>query len=291
MNNKQDSYFLKLTQFVKNYCGISLSDREKKRIMSIIFKRVIKTNMVSATEYINHIIDVKGIDELKIFINNITISETYFFRNYNQFNALTNYIIPSILKRKKEKKLKIWSAGCSYGEETYSIAIALHKANLLNRFDEIKIIGTDINAPNIEKAKSGIFTKYSFRSLDNSIIENYFSKTNEKYTINNLFKSNIEFKIFNIKPDQNTNYPKFLKKIDVIFCRNVIIYFEKIIIKNILNNFHNLLAPEGFLILGHSENPHISGKNLFTPIKTDNTFIYKVNLPNKDPNRNKDKKI
>ncbi len=280
MDIKQNNYFfLKLTQFVENYCGISLSDKEHKRVMSIISKRLTKTNIVSTTEYINHITNVKGADELKIFINNITISETYFFRDNNQFNALTNYIIPAVLKRKKEKKLKIWSAGCSSGEEAYSIAIALHKADLFDKFDEIKIIGSDINSYNIEKANSGIFSKHSFRGVNDTIIEKYFSENSGKYSIIDQVKKKVEFKIFNIKIDQNKNNNTFLKNIDIIFCRNVIIYFDKTIINNILKNFYKLLVPEGFLILGHSETPDILGKNLFIPIKTNNTFIYKVNYP------------
>lgn len=253
--------------------GISLKPSDYKRMDSLINERIKRLKLKSFSEYIEYLKSNTAKNEWEELINEMTVPETYFFRDVNQCNALKNYILPALIKSKKEKEIRIWSAGCSTGEEVYTIAIIIARSIPDFKLWNIKLIGTDINQKSIEKAKKGIYTKNSFRGVNEEIIEGYFNKTGQGWKIKELVRSQVQLGRFNLKLDDSCLFPYKYSGFDVIFCRNVFIYFEKKMIQNILKGFYNSLLPNGYLILGHSE-ASLSPKKLFRPIRTNNTFVY-----------------
>jgi len=187
----------------------------------------------------------------------LTIGETYFFRDSTVFQTLKEHILtPLIYKRRLEnnQQLRLWSAGCASGEEVYSISIVLnellHDINSWN----ISLLATDINTEFLDKLTKGVYTEWSFRDIKSTIKKTYFNEiSKEKYEISPLIKKIVEPFYLNLCQD---TYPSLINKtnaMDVIFCRNVLIYFSPNLIKKIFENFFNCLVDDGCLIVGSSE--------------------------------------
>jgi len=208
--------------------------------------------------------------EIEALLDVVSTNETYFFRNERQFEALQIQCLPDIVNKKQnEKRLRIWSAGCSTGEEPYTIGICISEIMPQFRGWQIEIVATDIAASVLDFAKKG---EYSGRRIDKvkpELLKKYFindSQRPEFYTINDEIKKMISFKMLNLFKDQ---YPSNL---DIIFCRNVMIYFDKEHQKKLLSGFYRSIFKNGYLFLGHSETIHtisddfVYKKVLDTPI-------------------------
>ncbi len=234
--------------------GIYLPEKKITLLSNRIRKRLKALKLESYHKYYLYL--MKSVDkeaELINMINVVTTNVTHFFRNPKQFDKLRNIVIPDIIKKNHtHKNLKILSAGCSTGEEQYSIAIVL-----LEYFKEklpgwnIVVEGVDIDTEAIKKAKEGIYAKDKIDKIedfDKKILNKYFKKIDNKfYRIIDKVKSITKFKRFNLKSDN------FSSKYDVIFCRNVVIYFDEGTKKIIHQKFHNALNNEGYYLIGHSE--------------------------------------
>jgi chemotaxis protein methyltransferase CheR len=195
--------------------------------------------------------------ELVIALTNV---ESYFFRDKEQFSLLQNYILPELFKRKQDSRtIRICSAGCSSGEEPYSIAILLRK--LIPNLEQwnLTILGVDVNQTALKKAKAGIYSPWSFRSIDLKTKQEYFQMINNQYHIDQRIKNMVEFKTLNLVKDRFPNNGSELRDIDLILCRNVFIYFEVSAIAKVLNKFYQALQPLGYLLTGHAE---LSNQNL-----------------------------
>ena len=192
--------------------------------------------------------------EFQNLLENLTTRETSFFRNPDHFLALEKHILPKLIENKtraNDRTIKFWSAGCSSGEEPYSLALVLLKLITFPNTWNIEIFATDISKNAIEKAKSGIYTKNQLNAIPNLLKYKYFDKlSDEKYQIKQEVRNLIRF--------QNMNLIEqiYLVNFDVIFCRNVIIYFSKKAQIDLVNYFYRCLKPGGFLFLGHSESLH-----------------------------------
>jgi chemotaxis protein methyltransferase CheR len=192
-------------------------------------------------------------NEWRQLIPLITTPESYFFRDRGQFKLLQTVILPQLISRQKEsKKLQIWSAGCSTGEEPYSLSLLLQQ--LIPNWEEwkITILGTDINELSLEKAREGIYSAWSFRQVDSEIISKSFIPWRGGWKINPKTRKSVKFMNFNLVQDEPTDDSKF-KNIDLVVCRNVFVYFEKYHISQAINKFYQVLKPEGYLITAHSE--------------------------------------
>jgi chemotaxis protein methyltransferase CheR len=209
-------------------------------------------------DYVNAIKNNKKMyDE---FINYITINVSEFYRNPEQWGILKNEIIP-ILK-KSGSNLRVWSAACSTGDEPYTLAMIFNE--LLPQRD-IKIIATDIDHEVLEKAKNGVYSAKSIENLPKEYINNYFENSGEMYRIKDSLKRLIEFKHHNLLADE---YPK---NIDLIVCRNVLIYFTEEAKNQIYKKFNESLKPTGVLFVGSTEQIILANKYNFKSIKT---FFY-----------------
>ncbi len=236
---------------------------------------------------------LKNENVLKELVNLFTINETFFFRVPEQLDALKYNVLPELLKNKKNRRIGIWSAGCSSGEEPYSIAITLMESGLYTQ-EQIKIIGTDINENVINIAKRGEYSGRTLNYVSDYILNKYFTKINNKFRINDRIRNMIEFKYLNLVDDfTKTGY---LEDIDVIFFRNVLIYFDIKITKKIIENFFKILNSPGFLFLGPSETL-LEISESFEVQMLGNTFYYKkkqekhINKTTNTPTLNKEEKI
>ncbi len=183
--------------------------------------------------------------ELQLLLKTIPINLSYFYRNPEVFECFQRNVLPAL---NKKRQLSFWSAGCASGEEAYSIAIALHEAlgdEILKC--RIHIYGTDVDVEAIEQAEKGVYTDFALSYLPAELINRYFKKDNGNYEIVPYLKKYVQFyriDLFEIPP---------FEKVDVIFCRNVLIYLAKEGQKEIIKIFHDKLKPTGFLILGKVE--------------------------------------
>ncbi len=243
-----DREFNKIRELLYNVAGISLSEQKRTLVISRLWKRLNALKLKSFEEYYKYLTSPEGEKELSIFIDRLTTNTTYFFREDHHFEFIKNVIIP---ENSYKKSLRIWSAGCSSGEEPYTIAIVL-KENIDN-FNQwnIKILATDISVEMLSKAKRGIYHERSFEKTPNSIKMKYFTKTKEGlYMINEDIKRLVTFRILNLKKMDTL---KFKSPLDVIFCRNTMIYFDNKVKTYIVNKFYSYLRKDGYLIIGHSE--------------------------------------
>jgi chemotaxis protein methyltransferase CheR len=192
--------------------------------------------------------------ELVALLNEITIGETSFFRNQPQLDALRRVVLPNIMQAKTQlpiKKLRVWSAGCSTGEEPYTLRMMLLEECGGQLKDWItEILATDLNERSLTHAQEGSYGEYSTRNLTPAYRSKYFTTQSEKLRVNALARSNISFSRLNLSDDARMT---LMKSMDVIFCCNVLIYFDLVSKRRVIQHFFNNLLPHGYLFLGHSE--------------------------------------
>lgn len=190
--------------------------------------------------------------ELASLLDIVTNHETYFFRELPQLKAFTEEILPEIREKKRKegsKDIKIWSAGCSTGEEAYTIAMLFLESKMFNDLN-IEVFATDISHRVLHSARRGVYQKHAFRATDSEMIAKYFIQEENGYKILDKVKEKVNFGYFNLLDSEKS---AFINKMDVIFCRNVIIYFDMPAKKKVIEMFYEKLNNLGFLLLGHSE--------------------------------------
>ncbi|MBW4681546.1 MAG: tetratricopeptide repeat protein [Microcoleus vaginatus WJT46-NPBG5] len=184
----------------------------------------------------------------------LTIGESYFFRDRGQFNLLKNYILPELIERQKPmRSLRIWSAGCSTGEEPYSLAILLQEMIPDWEQWDILILGTDINQANIEKAKRGFYSSWSFRLVDPNLQGQHFSQHRAEWQVVERIRQMVTFQYGNLVKDPCPNINAGIHSMDLIICRNVFVYFSAQAISLVLKKFYHALRPGGYLMTAHAE--------------------------------------
>jgi chemotaxis protein methyltransferase CheR len=197
--------------------------------------------------------DTRG--ELQKLVQYLTVGETFFFRYHAHFDTLRQSIIPELVFKTRPEKIRIWSAGCSTGEEPYSIAMAIMESVPDWKKRDIRVIATDINSRSLKRAREGVYSAWKVRVTEQTYLEKYFTRIGESYVVKDEVKSLVDFSYFNLQVDLSPSNEKF----DAIFCRNVMIYFTTATIRKLLENFAGSLNSGGHLFLGHSETlSHIS---------------------------------
>ena len=194
--------------------------------------------------------------EMHLLLNEITVGETCFFRNQPQLAALQRLILPSIANSREKipyKHLRLWSAGCSTGEEPYTLAmILMEEASRFLRGFTFEIIATDLNDRSLLRAQEGVYGDYALRNIAPEILRKYFDPVagSTQYRVRDEVRKFIKFSRLNLLDDARM---VFVKSIDVIFCCNVLIYFDGASKKRVIQHFHNNLLPNSHLFLGHAE--------------------------------------
>ncbi len=253
-----DDKFRTIRDFIYSQCGIFFTDNKKYLLEGRLAKRLDVLEMKDYDEYMKLIQSgMEREEELKILFESITINETSFFRNEPQFNALETQIVNEIILAKKsagKRLLRFWSAACSSGEEAYTMAmIFLEKIKPRYPGIELEIIGTDISSQVLETAIDGVYRDYSIRNTPKLYLDKYFSVTDGKYYIRDDVKQIVRFDTVNLYDQLRM---KTLSDFDVIFCCNVLIYFDMNSKKQVIADLYNSLNRGGYLFIGYSESLH-----------------------------------
>jgi chemotaxis protein methyltransferase CheR len=246
--NQKD--FLQISQIVYSHCGIQLNSGKEPLVRSRLTKRLRALGVKSFAEYLNHVKADQTAQELDAMIDCLTTNKTSFFREEHHFEYLQNRILPQIKRR--GNKLRIWSAGCSTGEEAYSIAILLNEAFSGIDKNNLKILATDISSRVLAKAQCGEYETEGIKDIPAQFLAKYFipiqTGSSIIYCVNETLQKLVRFARLNLMDAWPMKGP-----FDVIFCRNVMIYFDAPIQRNLVQRFHELLSPGGYLLVGHSE--------------------------------------
>lgn len=242
-----DNEFLEFVQYMHKNFGIDLS-KKKQLIEGRLSNLIERKGMKSFSEYMLSI-KKNSTEEVSTLINKLTTNYTYFYREDNHFKYLQEVILPFEEKNNKLKAINIWSAGCSSGEEPYTIAMVVDDYFKYKKQEwKIQITATDISLNVLSKAEEASYVEDSLKLLPDSYKKRYFTKENDKYKINQDIKKQVTFKTFNLMDNiQSRN------KYDVIFCRNVMIYFNQDTKINLVNRFYEATKMDGHLMIGHAE--------------------------------------
>lgn len=249
-------------RLIAKHTGIEIRERDQASLGAKILSRMNTLKLNSSISYYQ-LLESPTADSHQEWLNLVTLltnGESYFFRDKEQFSLLRNHILPELIQRKQDSKtIRICSAGCSSGEEPYSIAILLHE--LIPDLEQwnLLILGVDINQTALEKAKNGIYSSWSFRSVDPHVKQQYFKLANDRLEIDQAIKEMVNFQTLNLIKDEFPQPNSELRDMDLIICRNVFIYFERLAIAKVLNKFYHTLQPLGYLLTGHAE---LSNQNL-----------------------------
>ncbi len=244
-----DKQFAKVKSDLYDYAGIVLADHKKTMAYNRLVRRLRAINLQSFNSYFNFI--AANPAEFNQFINALTTNLSSFFREKHHFDFITSTILPRI-RASGQKKIRIWSAGCSNGEEAYSIAMSLTESLLnINQYD-IKILATDINSSVLEIAQRGLYDIDRIKLIDSHLVRKYFLKGrgnfHGKVQIRPELQKMIHFKYLNLMSE----WP-MQGQFDFIFCRNVMIYFNQQTQQKLILNLASYMQPEGYLFVGHSE--------------------------------------
>lgn len=242
-----DEEFLEFVGYMQKNYGIDLS-KKKILIEGRLSNLIEKKGMSSFGQYLDSV-KRNNKDEIITLINKLTTNYTYFYREENHFKFLREIFLPFEEKNNRTKILNIWSAGCSSGEEPYTLAMVIddYFKFAANQW-KIQIFATDISENVLTKAREGIYSEDAIKNLPESFKKRYFEKVNDKYHVVPDIKKRITFKVFNLMD------PVIIKnKYDVIFCRNVMIYFNSETKANIVSKFYEATKPGGYLMIGHAE--------------------------------------
>jgi len=261
-----------LANYLSTKYGLNIPTEKTVLLESRLISRLNMLKLGSIEEYINYVFKSKhGLEEYQMFVEQITTHKTFFFRENYQFEFLKGILPDYVKKCGSNRQLNIWSAGCSTGEEVYTIGVVMNeKKNEMPLFD-YKITGTDISIPSLKKAAKGLFSMNELENMPDGIQSKYFNtltKSGEAFLQFNSpeVKSRISLGMLNLN---KKNY-NLSNTFDFIFCRNVTIYFNAKTRNNVLERIVSKLKPGGYLFLGHSETA--LGTNL--PVKSIQPTIY-----------------
>ncbi len=243
--------FERLRQLVNEHTGIKLSDHKQEMLYSRLSRRLRALNLNSFLSYYKRLKSDGG-EELVHFINAVTTNLTAFFREPHHFKLLEQVLLPQLLAKKQTtRRLRIWSAGCATGEEAYSIAIVVKE--IVPADWDVKILATDLDSSVLEKGKQGAYEEDKMSSISPVRLRRWFgggSSTHaQQVQVAEELQELITFKHLNLIDSWPMRGP-----FDIIFCRNVVIYFDKATQKILFERFANLIDDNGYLLIGHSEN-------------------------------------
>ena len=269
MNNDVNA----IISLVGKRSGFLMNRDNRSKIESLVRRRIRLTGMKSDAAYLEHLNSIMGATELSVLQNHLTIGETFFFRNQFHWRAFREFALPTVSERAKEtgRPLRFWSAACSTGEEPYTMAICLWEEQYRCPTNGFTIQATDIDQKAIAHGKRGGYTEHSFRGVEQSVINAYFVKKKGLYHLRNRIRRLVDFETLNLV--SSNAYPRRYHNMDIIFCRNALMYFQPKIALRVLEQLVSCLRSGGFLFLGHSEG-FIVPDYLLTRLKSNDTFLF-----------------
>lgn len=251
MSILSESEFRLFRELIYEVCGVSLGVEKQSFLESRLRRRMDELGIKNGYEYYCVITSPNGrSQELPLLLDSLMICETSFFRNLPQFDLLREVVLPDLVARKVKagtRLLRVWSAGCSTGQEPYSAVMTLLET--IPNLDSwaIRVFASDLSFTALERAQSGLYRADQLKGVDPQRIARYFRQDNGHYVMNEAIRKRVIFDYHNLKHDNG------LRGLDIVFCRNVMIYFDAEEQRKLVNRFANCLVPGGFLFLGHAE--------------------------------------
>jgi chemotaxis protein methyltransferase CheR len=250
--NYTDADFTHVREMVFQHAGISLTEAKSDLVYNRLSKRLRLLKLKTFREYFQYVEEV-GEQEFVNLINAITTNLTSFFRENHHFEYLAKTVFPELLKKNRDsKRIRIWSAGCSTGEEPYSLAMVVRENIPLQAGWDVKILATDLDSNVVATGKEGVYDAERIDDLPVERIKRYFLSGKDeqqgKVRVSKELKELITFKQLNLMHDWPMKGP-----FDIILCRNVVIYFNKDTQRKLVGRYENMLSNKGYLFIGHSE--------------------------------------
>ena len=270
-----DEIFKQMRDYIYQQMGIYFQDTKKYLLEGRIGKRLQILNINTYEEYFSYLrYGTKRTEEIRFLYDAVTINETFFFRNEPQFEALEQNLIPHVLASKPSgrQKLRIWSAASSSGEEAFTIGM-IFTERIKPKYPnvEIEIIGTDISPSILETARQGVYREYSVRNMPKYYFEKYFSQNDGKFVVHDSIRKLVRFEHLNLYDRVKMRQ---MRSFDIIFCCNVLIYFDTKSKIQVVSDLYDALNPSGFLFIGYAESLH-GISSAFKRVNFPKTVAYK----------------
>ncbi len=263
--------FRLLRDLINSQFGIYFTDDDRYLVESRLSERLIRLDLQTFDDYYHYLTyHPDGPKELEQGAEILTTNETYFFREDYQLRAFSNEILPRLRERLgKKKRLMIWSAGCSSGEEVYTIAMIILDSGMFDDW-EVRIFGSDISSRMLAKARKGIFGSSAFRTMPKDVVARHFTETGDGMRVNDNVRAICHFGRLNLLDEEKI---VFVGRADVVFCRNVLIYFDKRSKARGISVLYDRLNDGGYLLLGHTESL-LNLSTAFELVHLDEDLVY-----------------
>jgi chemotaxis protein methyltransferase CheR len=261
-----DPVFRQLRDFIYDKSGIYISDAKKYLVEKKLATRIQEKGLRSYEDY-HSLLKLGDAEELGKMFDAITTNETYFYREPQQLAVCVDKVVPQVLERKKSRDIRIWSAACSTGEEAYTLVIMLTEKRSCSR---IEVLATDISNEVLASAKRAVYGSYSMRNVPEEQHKKYFRSNGWTHELDASIKSSVRFMNLNLMDAAGM---RVVQGMDVIFCRNVLIYFDDKAKQKAVSMLYDSLRPGGFLFIGSSESLH-NVTRAFKPVVFDKVIAY-----------------
>jgi chemotaxis protein methyltransferase CheR len=273
--------FVRFRNLIEARCGLHFDESQRTSLSASLGVRMLQLGIDQIDDYYDLLCRRTDDEGFRKLINLVTVTETSFFRDPSQFRLLRQHILPTLLaghSRRQARTIRIWSAGCSSGEEAYSIALMLSDMGLLSASTAwtFEIVGTDLNTEVLETAKRGVYSARALRNVEGNLLRRYFRPDGGRFSLDDEIKRAVRFEYANLthvplpRPS-GTGY-------DIVFCKNVTIYFQLEMTRRLVGQFHDAMADGGFLLLGHSESLWQMDEG-FALVEHEGAFCYRKASP------------
>ncbi|MEB3288781.1 MAG: CheR family methyltransferase [Leptolyngbya sp.] len=292
----ETSTLQQISRLIASHSGIQVRPQDYKTLSEKLWQRARALGLASLNGYYQRLVQEitqppaspgpSGLSEWQELYAILTINESYFFRDKNQYRLLRENLLPNLIQRKRREadqqgtrpRLRIWSAGCSTGEELYSIAIVLDELQLPWMQWDVMLIGSDISQAAVNHARKGVYGSWSFRQVPATVQQRYFQPRQQFFQISDTLRQYVTFQYGNLLQDPFPNQASRLHEVDLILCRNVFIYLDERAIGQIIHKFHQTLVPDGYLITGHTE-LYAQDTTQFHLISFPESIVYQKQMP------------
>lgn len=261
-----DSDFERFRTLIYDESGIHFSESNRTILESRLKERLRVAQLETVGQYYDHV--RRTGEELKVLLDAVTTNLTRFFRNAAHWEAFRHHVIPDLVKHKQnrgERRVRVWSAGCSTGEEPYTIAMELQE--LLPPGFTGEVLASDLSLKSVLTGQQGFYADSRMTGVPPAYMEKYFTRQENGYQVKDSLRSMITFDYHNLKHDSGK------RNLDIVFCRNVLIYFDEAAQKVVVDRFWDAMASHSFLFIGHSESL-FGMETRFTFLKTDWACLY-----------------
>lgn len=273
-----DHQFDRICRRLVAFCGVELSQENRARLARVVSGRMRALDLLDVGDYVRCIEGSDPRGELPALVEHITNHETYFFRESFQLSALSETIVPELLRRRGRRRISFWSAGCSSGEEPLTLAMLLREHPLWDgqlSLADIRILGTDVSRRMIHRARKARYRESAFKGLEparqREIQRRFFSRDGDHFVVKREIQELVSYLHLNLLDWEGT---AVFMDMDVVLCRNVLMYFPEAMRLRALQGIYRKLLPGGYLLLGHSENL-LAADTPFETVRLRESLVYR----------------